>query len=388
MSAIKLFSIYHSFLLKKWYLIAYILLLIVTLFGVMIAIQQFNQSDEQFTIGIVDKDKSSETKLILNAVGTGKSMGEDLSIKKYNEKKARSLLESKKIDGYFVLENGMTKAFYKNGSLPIEVNTYDSQSVKSIAILQLTHSVYSRLMLSMGGALTYNELYPEASEDELLNMMTDMLFTGLNRNGSIEETSVKVFDTTSYYVISAYFLSIFLFFFSLFSILKMNQENALKERLNMFHFSYEKLTIVRGVVSLFYTCLWTALGFYILVQFVKPSFEMYNLSTLILYLSYYLFSLAMLFIWIDICFRNAFNYYIKMALTIVITVFSGAIVPMIYLKGLLGGIFEYLPFTIVLNQLLELILNNYILDTHPMFYISFLIILLLLITSLLWRYKR
>ena len=50
----------------------------------------------------------------------------------------------------------MTKAFYKNGELPIVVNTYDTQSIESIVIMQLTDSVYSRLMLSMGGALSYN----------------------------------------------------------------------------------------------------------------------------------------------------------------------------------------------------------------------------------------
>src|SRR5699024_11437920 len=86
-------------------------------------------------------------------------------------------------------------------------------------------------------------------------MMTDMLFTGLNRNGSFEEEPVKVYDTASYYIVAFYFVSIFFFFFSIFSILKMNQKNALKERLSMFHFSYEKLTIVRGLFSLIYTAI-------------------------------------------------------------------------------------------------------------------------------------
>ncbi|QQC95465.1 ABC transporter permease [Mammaliicoccus sciuri] len=388
MSTIKLFNIYHSFLIKKWYLIAYILLLFLAVLAVMIGVNQVNEKDQAFTIGIVDKDQSKETKLILNAIGDGQSLGNDLSIKHYNEEKARQLLSKKKIDGYFVFKDGMTKAFYKNGELPIVVNTYDKQSVESIIILQLTDSVYSRLMLSMGGAMSYTSLYPSASENELLTMMTDMLFTGLNRSASFNDEPIKVFDTFSYYTISTYFVSIFFFFFSIFSILKMNQKDALKERLSMYHFSYEKLTIVRGVFSLFYTTLWSILGLWVIIHFLKPEFEMYNIGQLSLDIAYYLIMIFLVFLFIDIAFRNILNYLFKVLLTLVILLLSGAVIPIIYLKSLSAGLIEALPFSIVFNQLVELLLNNYIIDTHPMYYWHLGIMLVLVISALYWRYRR
>lgn len=388
MSTLKLFNIYHSFLIKKWYLLVYILLLLIALLGLMIGIQHVNQKDDNFTIGIVDKDQSKETKLILNAVGDGQSLGDNLNIEQYNEQEAEKLLKSKKIDGYFLFNKGMTKAFYKNGELPIVVNTYDTQSIESIVIMQLTDSVYSRLMLSMGGALTYTHLYEDASDEELLNMMTDMLFTGLNRNGSFEEEPVKVYDTLSYYIVAFYFVSIFFFFFSIFSILKMNQKNALKERLSMFHFSYEKLTIVRGLFSLIYTTIWSCFGLWLILKFLKPNFEMYNWPTLLIYIVYYLFMLTAIFIFIDVTARQAFNYVWKIILTGAILIFSGATIPVVYLKGLFNNIIDMSPFTIVMNQLLELILNNYILNIHPMFYWNILIVICLLVISLVWRYRQ
>ena len=388
MSTIKLFNIYHSFLIKKWYLIAYILLLLLAVLAVMIGVNQVNEKNQAFTIGIVDKDQSKETKLILNAIGDGQSLGNDLSIKHYNEEKARQLLSKKKIDGYFVFKDGMTKAFYKNGELPIVVNTYDKQSVESIIILQLTDSVYSRLMLSMGGGMSYTSLYPSASENELLTMMTDMLFTGLNRSGSFDDEPIKVFDTFSYYTISTYFISIFFFFFSIFSILKMNQKDALKERLSMYHFSYEKLTIVRGVFSLFYTTLWSILGLWVIIHFLKPEFEMYNIGQLSLDIAYYLIMIFLVFLFIDIAFRSMLNYLFKVLLTLVILLLSGAVIPIIYLKSLSAGIIEALPFSIVFNQLVEMLLNNYIIDTHPMYYWHLGIMLVLVISALYWRYRR
>lgn len=388
MSTIKLFNIYHSFLIKKWYLIAYILLLFLAVLAVMIGVNQVNEKDQAFTIGIVDKDQSKETKLILNAIGDGQSLGNDLSIKHYNEEKARQLLSKKKIDGYFVFKDGMTKAFYKNGELPIVVNTYDKQSVESIIILQLTDSVYSRLMLSMGGAMSYTSLYPSASENELLTMMTDMLFTGLNRSGSFNDEPIKVFDTFGYYTISTYFVSIFFFFFSIFSILKMNQKDALKERLSMYHFSYEKLTIVRGVFSLFYTTLWSILGLWVIIHFLKPEFEMYNIWQISLDIAYYLVMIFLVFLFIDIAFRNILNYLFKVLLTLVILLLSGTVIPIIYLKILSAGMIEALPFSIVFNQLVELLLNNYIIDTHPMYYWHLGIMFVLVISALYWRYRR
>lgn len=388
MSTIKLFNIYHSFLIKKWYLIAYILLLFLAVLAVMIGVNQVNEKGQAFTIGIVDKDQSKETKLILNAIGDGQSLGNDLSIKHYNEEKARQLLSKKKIDGYFVFKDGMTKAFYKNGELPIVVNTYDKQSVESIIILQLTDSVYSRLMLSMGGAMSYTSLYPSASENELLTMMTDMLFTGLNRSGSFNDEPIKVFDTFGYYTISTYFVSIFFFFFSIFSILKMNQKDALKERLSMYHFSYEKLTIVRGVFSLFYTTLWSILGLWVIIHFLKPEFEMYNIWQISLDIAYYLVMIFLVFLFIDIAFRNILNYLFKVLLTLVILLLSGTVIPIIYLKSLSAGMIEALPFSIVFNQLVELLLNNYIIDTHPMYYWHLGIMFVLVISALYWRYHR
>ena len=168
----------------------------------------------------------------------------------------------------------------------------------------------------------------------------------------------------------------------------MNQKDALKERLSMFHFSYEKLTIVRGLFSLLYTMLWSALGLWMILKYLKPDFEMYNLPALLVCLSYYLFFLTSIFILIDITFRTAINYILKILLTFVILLFSGAVIPIIYLKDLSGGLIEGLPFSIVYNQLIELLLNNYIIDTHPMFYWNIVIIVVLLITSIYWRYRQ
>lgn len=383
----KLFNIYHSFLYKKWYLLLYLLLLFATIVGVMMVITYTQTKDERFRIGLVDNDQSSETRLILKSIGDGKSIGNNLELKQMPEHKAERLLKQNKLDGYFVLDKGMTDSFYKYGTLPISVYTYDKSSVRSVVIYQLTDSVYSRLMLSMGGIKSYKVLYPEASREEMLEMMTDMLFIGLNRNGAFDEQPVRLYNSYAYYTVSAIFISIYLFYLSLFSVLKMNQEHALLDRLSLLRFSIEKLTFARSIVTLFYTISFTVFMLLISNMMMNYKFEYYNLQTLIMIMVIYLILISGLLFFIDCCFTGMLNILFKAILTIVIILFSGATIPSVYFKGHNDFLYEQ-PFSYIFNQLVELLLNNYLIDQPGYLWLYLVLSVLTAFIIWVWRYRR
>lgn len=387
MKTLQLFRIYHSFLLKKWYLLLYLLIIVIGLFTTLIVIQQLNQDNEKFRIGVVDKDQSPETQIILKSLGDGANLGKDISIKKYDQKVAEKKLENKALEGYYVFEKGMTQDFYKNGSLPISVHTYDQQSTKSLVINQLTDSVYQRLMLSMGGGLTYTTLSSHNDKDHTLMLLTDLLFTGLNRAGAFEYEPIHIYDSASYYVITTYLTSIYIFALSIFTILKMNQTTALWSRLSMHHFSFEKLTLIRSLFTLFYTGLSTIFGVLWLIKSLPNQFESYNWLTIVIQLSYYV---LMIIIWLTIIDLIAFkwmNYVLKSILSILIVLLSGMTIPTIYFKHSILGMVDYLPFSFVTNQMLEIVLNNYILDVPITFYSSLFISIFILVLILIGRYR-
>ena len=387
MRTLQLFRIYHSFLLKKLYLILYLLIIVIGLFTTLIVIQQLNQDNEKFRIGVVDKDRSPETQIILKSLGDGANLGKDISIKKYDQKVAEKKLENKALEGYYVFEKGMTQDFYKNGSLPISVHTYDQQSTKSLVINQLTDSVYQRLMLSMGGGLAYTTLSSHNDKDHTLMLLTDLLFTGLNRAGAFEYEPIHIYDSASYYVITTYLTSIYIFALSIFTILKMNQTTALWSRLSMHHFSFEKLTLIRSLFTLFYTGLWTIFGVLWLIKSLPNQFESYNWLTIVIQLSYYV---LMIIIWLTIIDLIAFkwmNYVLKSILSILIVLLSGMTIPTIYFKHSILGMVDYLPFSFVTNQMLEIVLNNYILDVPIAFYSSLFISIFILVLILIGRYR-
>ncbi|PIS61894.1 hypothetical protein AZH47_02345 [Corynebacterium striatum] len=361
--------------------------MVIGLFTTLIVIQQLNQDNEKFRIGVVDKDRSPETQIILKSLGDGANLGKDISIKKYDQKVAEKKLENKALEGYYVFEKGMTQDFYKNGSLPISVHTYDQQSTKSLVINQLTDSVYQRLMLSMGGGLAYTTLSSHNDKDHTLMLLTDLLFTGLNRAGAFEYEPIHIYDSASYYVITTYLTSINIFALSIFTILKMNQTTALWSRLSMHHFSFEKLTLIRSLFTLFYTGLWTIFGVLWLIKSLPNQFESYNWLTIVIQLSYYV---LMIIIWLTIIDLIAFkwmNYVLKSILSILIVLLSGMTIPTIYFKHSILGMVDYLPFSFVTNQMLEIVLNNYILDVPITFYSSLFISIFILVLILIGRYR-
>lgn len=388
MKTIHLFRIYHSFLLKKWYLIIYLLFILAALLITLTTIQHVTEDDNHFNIGVVDKDQSSETKLILNSIGKGSNLGKNVSIKAYDEKKAHDLLKQQKLQGYFVFDKGMTKAFYKQGQLPISVYTYDQQSMKSVVLSQLTDSVYQRLMLSMGGILAFQDLAPKASHSDSINVMTDLLITGLNRSGAFNLEPIHLYETASYYAITGFLATIFIFALSLFTVLKMNQDTVLKERLKMFHFAKERLLIIRALITWIYTMLWSILGLIWILYHIPNTFELYNWPTLAIHLSYYVTFLVLCLLLIELLTTYLLNSICKIILAIIVLMLSGMTIPTIFLQHVANGIFTIQPFAIVTNQLLEIILNNYILDLHPSFYISIITFIIINLVVLVWRYRR
>ncbi len=77
----------------------------------------------------------------------------------------------------------------------------------------------------------------------------------------------------------------------------------------------------------------------------------------------------------------------KVILAIVILVLSGLTIPTIFLQHIANGVFNIQPFAVVTNRLLEIILNNYILELHPSFYLSFIALLIINLAVLVCQLK-
>jgi len=371
----KILKAYHSFLLQKWYIIPYLVFACFIILATIVGIQK-QSVESTIHIGVVDNDETAETRMILKYIQQGDGFANGFHLKEYDEKAAEQGVRDKKINGYIILKEGMTKAFYKNGSLPIEVVTYDDRSLQGLLINQLTLSVYDRLMVSEAGILTYGHFYRDASNDEIIAMMMDLLANGLNRGAIFDAHQIETIPFADYYVVSAYVLVLLGFFLALLTIFQMNMPRAMRDRLQMYPFAKEKLLLARYALATVYTLAFAFISIFALYHFVQPAFETYNLSYLVLTISSLVVLMAFVYVVIDLLCANRLAGIVKIIVTLFIMLGSGAIIPTMYFQRTW---LYYNPFAPLFDALLQLFMNNYVIDYALSIWLSIGILLVLLL---------
>ncbi|WP_338838551.1 ABC transporter permease [Kurthia gibsonii] len=357
----------------------YVLALIGLILAALLWFNTHQQKETILQLGIVDQDQTTETNMILQAVGKGEEFSNQFKLKPFTNEEAKQALENHKIDGYIVLKEGMTKAFYKNGELPIHVYTYDETSVQSIVIQQLADSVYSRLMLAESGILTFAEFQKKATDEEFVSMMIRLLVTGLDRQGAFEVEEVKTYQLSTYVLVSAYFLSILIIYWTVSTLLHMNTSQALQQRLRLYPFVQERLILSRGLFATTVTVLFSIIMTICIVPFT--AFEAYNSLYLITTLLSYILSIFFLF---TLCEWVRFSIG-KWLILLYLLVFSGAVIPTLYTQQ--WHMKENL-FAQVFQRILDLLHENYITDFTFVFYIQISSIVLIWCVVLVWRKYR
>lgn len=379
MSIINLLSIYHSFLLKKWYLLLYVFLLFISLILVVGFVANNSMQDKGLTIGLVDQDQTKETEMILATVGDGQKLAEDFSLKPLTDKEAKTQLGNHEVDGYIVFEKGMTESFYANGELPIRVFTYDEKSMQSLTINQLAESVYSRLMLSEGGILTYAKINKAATDDELVKMMIDLLIVGVDREAAFDIKEIQAYDFSKTLLISIFFITIFLMYYAISTIVQMNETAALTKRLSLYPKVRQQIIISRAFFSIVYTTLYTVIISVMILKYT--SFETYNSMYFITIVTIYLLAIMTLFMIFELLKLNS----LKVFLAFGVILFSGATIPAMYFDVF---IVQQQLFAQLFNAFLQLLHNNYVTDWTKSFYVQLLVISLALILLLIGGRKK
>ncbi len=344
--------------MQKWYIIPYLVLACGVILGAIVVVQQ-QSTTPAMTIGIVDNDNTTETRMILKSVQQGESFAKGFTLKGYDETLAEQALRDKKIDGYIVLKEGMTRAFYNNGSLPIDVVTYDKDSLQGLLINQLTLSVYDRLMVSEAGILTYGHFYSEASDEKIIAMMLDLLANGLNREAIFEKHQVETIPFADYYVVAGYVLVTLGFFLALLTIFHMNMPTALRDRLRMYPFAEEKLLLARYSLATIYTWGFALLMIAALYVLLQPAFELYNVHYLLITITSFVLVMALLYVVIDVALSGKLRIIAKIIATLLIVFGSGAVIPTMYFQRTW---FYNNPFAQLFDALVQLFMTNYVMD--------------------------
>lgn len=377
----QLLKAHHSFLWRKWYVLPYVVIAA----SVMLAIFTVLQSDEKdrgVTLGVVDLDDTTETKMIVDSVQKGKQLADGFALRAYDEATAKKRLAAKQLDGYIVLKQGMTRAFYDNGELPIEVVVYDDSTLSGILIEQLTLSVYDRLMIAEKGILTYGHFYDEASDQQIITLMIDLLAISLNRDRVFQLHDVMTMSTLDYYTVAAYSTVVLLLFVTLTLLMQMNTSRALHERLSMYRGVEGKMTLARYVIAYSYTLLFSVVTFLLMNHFLASPFELYNMSYMLCDIVLLVTIFALTLYIIDLMKPSVWRFIIKLMMLCGFVVAAGFVIPLSYMTA---SVVQHNPLAVIFQHLVQLWMNNYV---GQLGYVPLLTAVLLLAVAIICTVKK
>lgn len=352
----QLFKAHHSFLWRKWYVLPYILLAASVILAIFTVLQS-DEKDRGVTLGVVDLDQTTETKMIVDSVQKGKQLADGFTLQSFDEAAAKKRLAAEQLDGYIVLKQGMTRAFYHKGELPIEVVVYDDSTLSGILIEQLTLSVYDRLMIAEKGILTYGHFYDGATDQEIITLMIDLLAISLNRDRVFQLHDVMTISTLDYYTVAAYSTVVVLLFVTLTLLMQMNTSRTLHERLSMYRGVEGKMTLARYVIAYSYTLIFSIVAFLIMDHFLASPFELYNMSYMLCDIVLLVTTFALTFYMIDLLRPSAWRFMIKIIVLCICVVAAGFVIPLPYMTALS---LQHNPLAVIFQHIVQLWMNNYV----------------------------
>lgn len=352
----QLLKAHHSFLWRKWYVLPYILLA-ASVILVIFTVLQSDEKDRGVTLGVVDLDNTTETKMIVDSVQKGKQLAAGFALQAYDETTAKKRLAAAQLDGYIVLKEGMTQAFYQNGEMPIDVVVYDDSTLSGILIEQLTLSVYDRLMIAEKGILTYGHFYEQASDKEIITLMLDLLAISLNRDRVFQLHDVMTMSTIDYYTVVIYSTTVLLLFLTLTLLMQMNTSRALYERLSMYRGAEGKMTLARYVIAYSYTLLFSIVTFFIMSHFLASPFELYNISYILCDIAWLVTTFALTCYIIELIGSGISRFMIKILMFMMFVVAAGFVIPLPYMTA---SSLQHNPLAVVFHHFTQLWMNNYV----------------------------
>lgn len=362
---------YLKQLKRKWFLLPLTFSFpLIVVGGVIIFIASFFNPEEEAPIyvGIVDKDQSEETEMIIDLLEETSELGALLRIETTDQKQAEEDINADKLSSYIILPENFTCNLYEGVSVTMDVVGNSKQKTESQIVKGMIESVVRHIETSQANILLINEYAQKTSMDDstridfIKNEFMHSFMNVLGRDKMIDEekkTNVTTSSPVEYFSLSTLFVVLTIWLVTIYQFLLFEQPRRMTERLRLYGvMSYEQM-IARMLITMFITLIFGSCLFFIWLNLTSFEFIIEDyLRIAIVTLLYSLTFLHILAI-LECMFSNVrIRLFVHSLFTFIWIGFSGAIVPTIYFPLSLQDWLTYIPSYEALYWLQEVILNE------------------------------
>ncbi|GIO21733.1 hypothetical protein J11TS1_03140 [Oceanobacillus sp. J11TS1] len=365
----------------------------------IIVVSFFTQDEnEPIQLGLVDLDKSAETEMMVQLLEQSSGFIDFLEVNELSEEEAIQQIELNNLSTYIAFPKGFIQDLYQGHSVEVPIVGNRKQRVESFMINETLQSVVRHIRSSQANILAINyyakqfQMDDEARNDFVFEQFQDFLLYTVGRDQVIREQTLANEASSSpaaYFSLGAWFIISSLWLFSLYYFFTKENPPLIRQRMQLYGATQFRQILakilVTGVVSLILACL----SFFSLLYFLDIQFDQENIMRATLLISIYQIGLILSLAILEVLISSLkFRLFIQILFVFILILFSGAIIPTLYLPV---GIQDYLSYSYAYNSLYwlqEMVLNqrHYAEYTASLLVIGVLVFVLLGLSS--WRERK
>lgn len=380
---------------QKWILfLLYLLFPLLIVGAIIFLIASFFHMDEDMpiTIGVVDKDQSEETTMIIDILEESSQFGSLLQVKSVSEAEAKQAIEKNELSSYITLPENFSSHLYAGHSVEMSVTGNPKQQIESNIIHELINSVMRHIQTAQANILLINEYAQQTPMDEstrsklIIDEFMSSFMSILGRETMISEQTVENIATSSpkkYFLLSTFFVMNTLWLFVTYHFFNREEDLRIQRRLRTYGVNPIGQLVAKILITLL--CNIPLFIISIIVLYQLGNFNVYFSDVQRISLIYFLYSgglmitLALLELIVKEERIRLFAHSFFIGAFIIL---SGALVPTIYFPLYMQDILPKIPTYHVLYWWQEILLNDRLYANYtPLIFYALIMLVALICVS-------
>lgn len=355
---------------RKWLSLPLLFLFPIILISLVaiIAISIIMPDEKQpIQVGLVDLDKSKETKMVVDVIEESSQIGSYIQINNLTEKQAIRKIDNQ-LSAYVTFPEGFTESLYNGKSVTLHITGNPNKRTESYVVKELIDSIARHIRASQANILTINYFAKQLPIDEqmrqdmLFDQFTNFVLYTIGKDKMMDEEQVINSATNSpvhYYGLSSWFTVLTIWLLTFYSFLTKDEAFRMKIRMRLYGVTQIQQITAKILTTSVVTFLCSGITFFAFIKIMNVTLyiEDYRRIAIIicLYSITFLFGLAFLE---TIVKGQKIRLLAQSLFTFITLLTSGAIVPTLYFPLYLQDILTYSFASEGYHWLQEVILNG------------------------------
>lgn len=390
-------------LLRKWkslplLLVAPIIMLVMVAFLAIRFIGDFSEMDIQ--VGLTNLDESQETTMIVNTLMETSDISEMLTIHNMTIEEAEIAISSNEIAANIIFPENFFNDMVGGNSSTVEVVGNADMSLESDIVNEIVATVAKHIRNSQASILAIGYRANEIGVDEekvdemIMNLFVEYFVQVMSSSDMLDEnleSNIATNNTNNYYILSVLFVILIIWSTIISIYLKGETHQRVKTRMKLYGVTELTESISKIVVLLMSMIILSALsllGIYIFTDILNLAFD--NILRITALIALFIVAISGIHILIGVLFDNVKTQLIvKLIASILLIVFSGALIPSIYYPEYLSPLFDYSVSHMSIYWIMEIVFGGrFYMEVMPISIAIAIIYGLIVIASLFKGVRR